>query len=143
MKKIFLILLFSLTVVAKKVNAQTIPVTDTLAYLQTIVANKSQFVGRPFSVLMDSLKIQIKFFSPFAAIHYDKNKETSTQFSFFFPQTADDIYLTYPSLEIYWQPYLNIIQSDLLYSQFRSIGWNQQIATYYSSGIIADIKVFN
>jgi len=90
---------------------------------------------------MDSLKIQIKFFSPFASIPHDMNKETSTEFSFYFPQTADEIYLTYPSLEIYWRQYLNADSSKLLYSQYRGVGWSQAVAAFYATGTIADIKV--
>ena len=89
--------------IANEIKAQTYGVPDTLSYLQSIVANKAQFTGQPFSVLLDSLKIQIKFFSPFGAIPHDKNKETSTSFAFYFPQTEDEMYLTYPKLRISWQ----------------------------------------
>jgi hypothetical protein len=113
MKKIIILLFIALFAITKS-NAQTTAVTDTLAYLKSIEANKALYIGQPFSVLMDSLKINIKFFSPFASIPYDKNKETSTSFSFYFPQNAEEIYLTYPSLEIYWLPYLNDTQSRTL-----------------------------
>lgn len=138
MKKIFVVVFFIITASVNKTNAQ---VPDTLVYLQSIVANKSQFIGRPFSVLMDSLKIQIKFFSPFGAIHYDKNKETSTSFAFYFPHTSDEMYLTYPKLEIYWQPYLNASQSDILWENNNGGGWSPTVAAFYATGIIADIKV--
>jgi len=65
-----------------KANAQT-NIPDTLAYMKTIVANKNQFIGKPFSVLLDSLKIQIKFFSPCTDITSNIYKETSTRYSFF------------------------------------------------------------
>ena len=97
-----LVIVFLLNVVNEEnVTAQ---VPETLAYLQSVVANKAQFVGQPFSVLRDSLKIQIKYFSPFGSISYDITKETSTSFSFFFPQTINDLYLTYPKLDIFWRP---------------------------------------
>ena len=96
MKKIIILLFIALFAITKS-NAQTTAVTDTLAYLKSIEANKALYIGQPFSVLMDSLKINIKFFSPFASIPYDKNKETSTSFSFYFPQNAEEIYLTYPN----------------------------------------------
>lgn len=139
MKKKLIILIVLITSL-KQLNAQT-GVPDTLAYLQSIAANKSQFIGQPFSKLMDSLKIQIKFFSPFAKIPYDRNKETSTSFSFYFPQNAEQMYLTYPSLEVYWQPYLDARQSDLLYTQYRVVGWNPTIASFYANAMVGDIKI--
>lgn len=84
MKKIIFILILSATIF-NKVDAQTTPVTDTLAYLHTIVNNKASFIGHPFSTLANSLQIQIKSFFPFASLPYDKTKETSTDFSFTFP----------------------------------------------------------
>jgi len=93
LKKIFLIII--ITTLSRSVNAQT-GVADTLAYLQSIVANKAQYIGHSFHELADTMQIQIKFFSPFVAIHYDNNKETSTSFGFYFPQTEEEIYLTYP-----------------------------------------------
>ncbi len=117
-------------------------VLDTLAYLNTIVTNKSNYIGQSFSVLYNNLQIQIKYFSPFSAIHYDKNKETSTEFCFYFPQNEGEIYLTYPSLEIYWQPYLNAAQSDVLFGNTGG-GWTTAVANFYVNGIIADIKVRN
>jgi hypothetical protein len=142
MKKIFIILIITFSsVLSTKADAQPYGVPDTLAYLQSIVANKAQFVGQPFSVLQDSLKIQIKFFSPFARIPHDKTKETSTSFSFYFPQTAEEIYLTYPALEIYWQPYLNANQSHSLYNFNDGGSWSTSVADFYANAIIADIKI--
>jgi len=134
-----LVIVFLLNVVNEEnVTAQ---VPETLAYLQSVVANKAQFVGQPFSVLRDSLKIQIKYFSPFGSISYDITKETSTSFSFFFPQTINDLYLTYPKLDIFWRPpYLDNQQAHSLYNQYHG-GWTQIVATHYNSGIIADIKI--
>ena len=56
--KNILIILIVLTGSLKQLNAQT-GVHDTLAYLQTIVANKSQYIGQPFSKLMDRLTLPI------------------------------------------------------------------------------------
>lgn len=90
---------------------------------------------------MADLQIQIKFFSPFAAIHHDKNKETSTSFAFYFPSSAEEIYLTYPHLKISWHTPLDAIQSSQLYTQYRSVGWFIPIASFYATGIIVDIKI--
>ena len=101
MKKILVIICITLLVFEKNTNAQS-GVPDTLAYLQSIVANKAIYIGQPFSVLHRNLQVQIKFFQPFAAIHHDKTKETSTSFAFYFPSNADELYLTFPKLEMYW-----------------------------------------
>jgi hypothetical protein len=138
MKKIILIIL--IITFSTKTKAQ---VPDTLTYLNSIVTNKAQYVGLPFSVLMDSLKIQIKYFHPIASIHYAKNKETSTSFAFYFPQNHNDMYLTYPCLEIYWAPYLNASQSDILWEANNGGGWSATVTNFYAKGVISDIKVMD
>jgi hypothetical protein len=122
-------------------NAQTYGVPDTLAYLRSIVANKAQFIGQPFSKLQDSLKIQIKYFHPTRGVVHDISKETFTDFSFYFPLSAEEIYLTYPAIRIYWQPYLNATQSDVLWENNNGGGWSTAVANFYVNGIIADIKI--
>lgn len=102
MKKIIFISLITISVFAEDTKAQAVP--DTLAYLQTIVNNKAAYIGQPFSVLMDSLQIQIKYFSRFPGLPNDMTKETSTSFSFYNPVSMDDFYLIYPVLRISWQP---------------------------------------
>ena len=141
MKKMFVILFLTAVISAKVTKAQTVGVPDTLAYLQTIVANKSQYIGQPFSILLNNLQIQIKYFHPRRDIVYDISKETSTRFGFYFPQSANELYLTYPSLEIYWQPYLNANQSDALWENNNGGGWSTAVAAFYANGIITDIKV--
>jgi len=140
MKKFILIIIVFFAAIIKNADAQT-SIPDTLVYLETIVTNKGQYIGQPFSVLMNSLQIQIKFFSPVASISYNKNLETSTLFSFYFPKNSEEIYLTYPSLEIYWKPYLNAVQSELLYSQSRSVGWSPAVEGFYGNALISDMKV--
>jgi hypothetical protein len=121
-------------------KAQT-GVPDTLAYLQTIVQNKAQYIGQPFAKLLDSLQIKIKLFFPIADLPYNRFKETSTSFSFFFTAAADDLYLSYPMLEVIWQTPGNADQSRQLRKQYRNLGWNSLIADHYSSKIIADIYI--
>ncbi|MFT3910927.1 MAG: hypothetical protein QM737_16025 [Ferruginibacter sp.] len=140
MKKFLFIIIFFLSAFIKNADAQTSGVPDTLAYLQTIVANKSQYIGQPFSVLLNSLQIQIKFFTPLGNIPHDKTKETSTHFGFHFPQNANEIYLTYPGLKISWQPCLDNISSHSLYNQYNG-AWVSAVLSYYSNGIIADIQI--
>ena len=140
MKKIVLILAIIMAI-TKNVEAQTYGVPDTLAYLQTIIANKANFIGQPFSTLLNDLQIQVKFFSPFASLPYDNTKETSTSFAFYFPQTEEEMYLTYPKLRVSWQPYLNMGQSLTLYKNNNGGGWTTAVANFYAAGIIADIQI--
>ncbi len=140
MKKLCLII-FIYLLTNNIVKSQVTNERDTLGYLKTIESNKANYIGKPFSVLLKDLKFQIKFFSPFASLPYDKTKETSTSFSFYFPLTEHEIYLTYPCLEIYWLTPMNATQSTSMYSIYRSVGWNDEIASFYKTGIIADIKV--
>lgn len=135
------LLIISLSLLSLNMKAQVNPVTDTLAYLQTVIANKAQFIGQPFSKLSDSLRIQIKFFSPSGDIPYDRRKETSTRFGFCFPAIADEIYLTYPSVRVIWQSPLNAVQSDIIYDNNNGGGWNATSSAFYSTGIIRDIQL--
>ncbi|MCB0740831.1 MAG: hypothetical protein R2796_10530 [Chitinophagaceae bacterium] len=139
MKKIFLILL--ITVLTKNINAQS-GVPDTLSYLQSIVANKNAYIGQPFSTLYNDLQIQVKHFWPNASIHYNKTKETSTQFAFYFPLLQEDIYLTYPCIEVYWQTPLDKTQSDIIRGTNNNRGqWNTPAYNFYRNAIIADIQL--
>lgn len=117
MKRILTILFFTIISFSKNTKAQS-GVPDTLAYLQTIVANKAQYIGQPFSKLFDSLNlnIQIKYFHPRRGAVSNSNKEMYTAFAFYYPAIAEDVYLTYPCLEIHWQTPLNTNQSFLLFN---------------------------
>jgi hypothetical protein len=142
MKKLILLFLVFNLLTGFSLKAQT-GVPDTLLYLKTIVQHKAHYIGQPFSKLLDSLQIQIKYFFPKAAIHHNSTKETSTSFSFFFPTTIDDLYLCFPMLDVTWLNPVNgdAIQSDMLRDQYDSVGWNSVIINNYSSRIIGDIKV--
>jgi hypothetical protein len=141
MKQVIIVTLFFLFASFSKVNAQSVGVPDTLAYLQSIVANKAFFIGKPFSVLRDSLKIQIKHFSPHAHIPYDKNKETATSFAFYFPFSTADHYLSYPRLRVSWLPYLNATQSDIIWESNNGGSWNTNSNAFYNNAIIHDIDI--
>ncbi len=112
MKKIISIILIPIIILSiGRVSAQTYGVSDTLSYLQSIVNDKAFYIGKPFSVLRDSLKIEIKYFNQNTDITSDINKETSTSFGFYFPQENQNFYLTYPRIRIKWQTDLNAKQS--------------------------------
>lgn len=141
MKKIITTLFFTACLISV-LNTRAANTKDTLSYLQSIVANKANYIGQPFSVLLNNLQIQIKHFSPIAIIQEDKNKETATFFSFYFPQSAEEIYLTYPCLRISWQTSLNAATSRSLYKTNNGGGWTQAVVDFYKNAIIKDIDIF-
>ncbi|RZL42659.1 MAG: hypothetical protein EOP00_23260 [Pedobacter sp.] len=123
------------------VKGQNQGVPDTLLYLQNIVTNKSEYIGRPFSTLLDSLKIEIRHFSRNMDIVHDVTKESSTSFGFYFPLTSEEIYLSYPRLRILWQIPVNANQSKILYNGNNGGGWTSTVSSFYASAIIANIEV--
>ena len=136
MKRIFIILIAVLLTQASK--AQT--VTDTLAYLKTFETNKASYIGKPFSNLLDSLQIDIRYFGPLASLTYDKSKETSTRFYFIIPEYLEDIQSGY--IQIFWEPYLNADQSSIIFDEAADNDrWNTAAKAFYKNGIIKDIKV--
>ena len=64
MKKVLLILVLFFACKNTTAIAQGVP--DTLQYLNTIVQNKSQYIGQPFSKLLADLKIEIIYFNSLA-----------------------------------------------------------------------------
>ena len=122
------------------VQAQTRPVTDTVNYLKTFETNKTKYIGKPFSNLLDSLQIDIRYFGPLASLTYDKSKETSTRFYFIIPEYLEDIQSGY--IQIFWEPYLNADQSSIIFDEAADNDrWNTAAKAFYKNGIIKDIKV--
>lgn len=141
MKKLFLIILFGLFCFSKGTLAQ-IGISDTLTYLKSIEANKSQYIGQPFSILLNTLQLDIKFFQPFATKPHDRFKETTTIFSFYFPNSNAEMYLASPSLTIIWETPLDINQSFQIFGIGNNKGrWNTAALSYYSSSIIKNIVI--
>ncbi len=64
--------------------------------------------------------------------------ETSTLFAFYYPESAEDLHLTYPSLEVYWQVPVNVSQP--LYDLYDG-HWGNYIFNNYKSAIIKDIGI--
>ncbi len=137
MKKIVLIIVIILSVFTQKSKAQG--TNDTLAILQNIVANQSNYAGQPFSVLLSQLPIQIKYFLP-VPTSSNRYRERATPFSFYFPENADQTYRAYPKLMVYWQQPLNQQQSISLWRQTNG-AWSKTLASYYGSAIIAGIEI--
>lgn len=141
MKNIFILTLIVSTIFSKEIKAQT-GVPDTLVYLKTIEANKSQYIGQPFSILNNALHVEIKFFQPFASKPHDRFKETTTIFSFYFPNSNAEMYLTSPSLTIIWETPLDINQSFQIFGIGNNKGrWNTAALSHYSSSIIKNIVI--
>lgn len=138
MKIIFGLIILTLSL--SKTNAQTTGVPDTLVYLRTIVANKSQYIGQPLSLLLNHLQIEVKQFSPFGSIHHKKDNETSTSFGFYCPIGANDRYRLFPALDIYWSPNLDKSFSMTLFTAFGGC-FAPQVYNHYANAIIRDIDI--
>jgi hypothetical protein len=130
------ILLISALFAINMARAQS-SMADTLANLQAIDNNKSVFVGKPFSVLLDSLKYKMVYFSPHADITSDISKETSTSFYFIDPESLEDFQSAY--IKVFWKPYLDHKIAMQIYGAYD--GWSLQAEQFYRKGIIKKIEV--
>jgi hypothetical protein len=137
MKKIFLLAIFSSILVNSKAQI----VLNLFPILQNIENNKDLYIGQAYSHLSSSLNIPIEYFSPQNKIHNRKNDETSTKIAFYFPINADELHLTYPRLEIYWQTALDFSVSEGLYRSNDGGRWVPAVQAFYNNAIISDIKV--
>ncbi|MBC7935738.1 MAG: hypothetical protein H7Y86_10350 [Rhizobacter sp.] len=134
MKKIVFLSFIILLAFTSKVKAQSC--VDTLAVLQTIVANKSSYIGQPFSVLESQLPIAVKNFLPIP-MGNKRYEERNTSFSFFYSQ---DVNRTYPRLSIIWQVPLNQSLSYSLWGQ-TSGAWTSIHSAHYANAVIKDIGI--
>jgi len=145
MKKLFFLFFLTILLSTNKSFSQSYPthITDTLNYLRYIVSNKQQFIGQPFNVLKDSLKIDIKYFCPFGAYHFDQSKETHSRFGFNFSDNLEDFYLTYPGINITWQQPLNLVLAYQIAQGYENTGtaWGTRAYQHYASAIIKDISL--
>ena len=108
--------------------------------MQQIVVNKANYIGKPFFVLEQDLKLKIKNFSSIGKEAH-KNEATSTIFRFRSIREQGDRF--YPRLKIFWkEPYLSLIKSDSIYMRDRkNIGvWDREAESLYRSCVIEDIQ---
>lgn len=120
---------------------QALPSADTLTYLKTITAQKQKYIGKPFSVLLNDLKISIVVFYPHASIHSAKSKETSTAFRFIVPEYLEGY--KFPHLEVYWEPYLNADLSDEIFKKYEIPGWwSPEAIEFCRNAIIKNIDAY-
>jgi hypothetical protein len=59
------------------------------------------------------------------------------------PQSLDEFNLTFPKLNISWQPYLNAAASYSLFLKYNAGGWSQEVIDFYSNAIVEDIDILN
>ncbi|MGL5234299.1 MAG: hypothetical protein ACRC8Z_06060 [Empedobacter falsenii] len=127
-----LFLLFSLQIV----NAQ---VADTLSYVKQFEINKTNYIGKPFSVLLNDMnKIKIQTVVPESSGKSIKHFVAST-FKFELPQNSfkDNIVL----MVIEWKGELP--KSDIKYYNDRSKDiFTSEEKNYYSNKIIRNIIVY-
>jgi len=112
---------------------------DTVAILQTMVTNKSSYIGQPFSYLISQLPIQVQSFMPLPGGN-NRYKERLTSFSFYNTQQLNLEYRTYPMLQITWQAPINRSYSQTLWRQTNG-AWSSTISSHYSTWVISDISI--
>lgn len=125
-------LLFSLQIV----NAQ---VSDTLSYVKQFEINKTNYIGKPFSVLLNDMnKIKIQTVTPSSSGKSIK-KFVASRFKFELPHNSfkDNVVL----MVIEWKGELN--KSDIQYYNDRSKDvFTDNERNYYSNKIIRNIIVY-
>jgi len=136
--KQFIILLLISTCVFNTTQAQTTPITDTVAYLKSIEARKAEFIGKPFSVLLNELKLPILGFGPIGGRPYDRSAETNTVFDFYTDDKEESESET--KLSIYWKTPLDANKSAPIWNKTTPRGkWNSEALENYKDAIIRDI----
>jgi len=139
MKKSILLLFVTLTMVAVS-EAQNATITDTLAYLKSIEARKTEFVGQPFSKLLSELKIDILIFTPIGSNPTDIKQEMSTVFRTKIPKNLNEY--KYPCIDIIWLSYVNIDQSLSIAEQTGTFGkWTDNAKQHYQKFVVADLYI--
>ncbi|WP_419495451.1 hypothetical protein [Chryseobacterium bernardetii] len=114
------------------------PILDTLNYLKQFEANKAQYIGKPFSVLLnDMTKIQPKTVWPKLNMRYktfiigNYFKFANKEFSFHNAVT----------LSITWQDTIPMNQFNY-YGKKNQFYFTQEERDFYGSKIIKDILVY-
>lgn len=122
-------------------RSQTVPITDTLAYLKSIEARKAEFISQPFSKLLNELNINIVEFGPVASNSSDIMQETGSILRFKYADINRN-YNDDPICIIYWRSYVDIDKSDSIATQTDVYGkWTDSAKLYYQNFIVDDIIV--
>lgn len=137
MKKIFLIVL--LIVLNTTTHAQT--QVDTIGLLrQTILNKKSDFIGKPFSTIVNALPVSlpIKHYFP-DWLNGLSNKRTMFGFIDIQNRRKDPKNIIY--IYIYWQNKDSLSDEDEQWRKLPVGQWDQDDLHYYKDKIIKDVKV--
>ena len=113
---------------------------DTTAYLENIVKNKAQYIGKPFSALEKDLKIRIIGYTPIEETPMDISKEGSTVLIFGNPNKKTN-FSEYFLFVIFWKEPLNMNEVDTYYKKYHNYDWTDEIEEHYKNGIIRNIEV--
>lgn len=143
------ILILIITLIITKVNFAQAPVTDTIGYLRdSIEAKRTYFIGKPLSVLLSDLKIEIKSYTD--RIPFDSEpdtiqfKVTSLQFySSGVLLTRSNHGIFSPHIDIQFSPPI-LIPKRLFKSGnvlYWGTGWTPEKAAFFGNYIISDLQV--
>ncbi|GAA4148779.1 hypothetical protein GCM10022217_00100 [Chryseobacterium ginsenosidimutans] len=135
MKWSFKIFLFCALVLIIKSKAQSL---DTLSYLKQFEVNKANYIGQPFSKLLNNMiQIQPKtsWSFPFKS---QKNKIHSSDFNFC---NKNKSYYNAVTLHIIWQTPILTSQTKY-YEQLNGFYFTDDEKSFYGSKIIKDIMVY-
>lgn len=155
MKKIKLIVLFTLFFNIVDTHAQT-SVTDTLQYLQnSIVANKSNYVGKPLDSLLKDLQLNVVYvvdglfpeveasdtLSCEGLVLYFDEKEFSPEMIFKKSQRTgpNPVNFHIKSLEVVFLNPVPVLKSRVKPYDLLGWWWTQPRKTFWSSQIVGDL----
>ncbi|SHL87664.1 hypothetical protein SAMN05444360_105149 [Chryseobacterium carnipullorum] len=135
MKKIFKIIpLFILTLLSYKVNAQL----DTLNYLKQFEANKAQYIGQPFSKLLQAMT-QIQPKTIWA--DYNIENKTITKRSRFKFCEMDYSFKNVITMNITWGNDIPFSQVEY-YEKNNNFYFTDEERAFYGNKIVKDIMVY-
>lgn len=128
------------------VSFDKVPTFDTLQWVQNnIINNKQNFIGREFSVLLNSLPIPVKSYF-YSSNESKRNISPSLSISFLPPFMADDeIYpatITPVVNVIVWQTPLPISSCEPLILTNKG-NWTNSEGEFYGNKIVADVLLID
>ena len=146
MKNILTLILF--LNISNVTLAQT-PVTDTIGYLRdSIEAKKTYYIGKPLSVLLNDLKIEVKSYMAIVPFDSEPNiiqfKVTSLDFySNDVLLTRSYYHITSPHIDITFTPTIQIPKEKFKPGNVLdwTTGWTPEKAAFFGPYTISDLKV--
>ncbi|GEN75628.1 hypothetical protein CHA01nite_13680 [Chryseobacterium hagamense] len=111
---------------------------DTLNYLKQFEANRANYIGQPFSkLLQDMIQIQPKTVWP-SPNFKNKNYNFSTRFKFC---NVEQSYFNVITLSVEWETPIPVSSSEY-YQQLHDFYFTNDEKNLYGSKIVKDIKVY-